>query len=143
VVNVALGIVAVVALGLLGGVLWVRLAPSDPARWHVDPATAPDPETDNFARADQVIPLPPEEVRARLDRIAAREGAVVLAEDPGRVTYIARTRRMRFPDYVSLRLDAAGEGATRLQALSRARFGSSDGGVNAARLRRWLRKLEG
>jgi hypothetical protein len=135
-------ILALVALSLLSALLWVRFAPSDPARWHVDPVTAPDPPRPNFARAERLVPLPRDEVRARLDAIAAREGATPLAGDAELVTYVARTRRMRFPDYVSIRLDEAEGGATRLRALSRSRFGRGDHGVNAARLRRWLRRLE-
>ena len=135
-------ILALVALSLLSATLWVRLAPSNPARWHVDPATAPDPPRDNFARAERTVPLPPAEVRSRLDAIARAEGAEPLTSDDALVTYVARTRRMRFPDYVSIRLDDAGDGTTRLQAFSRSRFGHSDHGVNAARLRRWVRKLE-
>ncbi len=139
--KITLLVLALLALFVLSVVLWVRLAPSDPARWHVDPATAPDPATPNFARAERVVALPPHEVRARLDAIAAAEGATVLAEDASGVTYLARTRRMRYPDYVSIRLDDAGDGTTRLQAFSRSRFGRSDMGVNAARLNRWLGKL--
>lgn len=118
-------------------VLWVRLAPSDPARWHVDPLTTPDPATPNFARADRLVALPPTEVAARIRARAAREGAVRLAGDDDHATWIARTRVMRYPDYVSLWLIPEGDG-TRIVALSRSRFGNGDGGVNAARLNRWL-----
>ena len=129
-------------LGLLvllaaGAVLWVRLAPSDPARWHVDPLTAPDPTTPNFARVDRQVALPMAEVAARITARATAEGAQRLAGDDTFATWIARTPRMRFPDYVSIRLLPDGAG-TRIVALSRARFGYGDHGVNAARLRRWL-----
>ncbi|WP_209425583.1 DUF1499 domain-containing protein [Pararhodobacter sp. SW119] len=121
--------------------LWVRFAPSDPGRWHVDPASAPDPSRPNFARADRVVPMPPDEARDRFHAIATGKGAELLAGDDQLATYVARTRRMRFPDYLSLRFDPAEGGGTRIQALSRARFGRGDMGVNAARLRRWLDRL--
>ena len=117
--------------------LWVRLAPSDPARWHVDPATTPDPTTPNFARADRIVALPLPEVAARIAAVATTEGAVRLAGDDTHATWIARSRLMGYPDYISLRLTPEGEG-TRIQALSRSRFGYGDQGVNAARLARWL-----
>lgn len=125
------------ALVVAAFVLWVRFAPSDPARWHVDPATAIDPTTPNFARVDRIVALPLPEVVARIATQAAREGAERLAGDDTHATWIARTRVMRYPDYISLRLTPEGDG-TRIQALSRARFGYGDQGVNAARLARWL-----
>ena len=121
----------------VGFAIWVRIAPSDPARWHVDPLTAPDPTTPNFARADRVVALPLAEVAARIAQRATSEGAVRLAGDDTWSTWVARTRTMRYPDYVSIRLLPDGNG-TRIVALSRSRFGYGDGGVNAARLRRWL-----
>lgn len=127
------------ALLLLAGALalWVRMAPSDPARWHVDPATTPDPATPNFARADRLVALGPAEVARLIAAQATREGAERLAGDDGHATWVARSRLMRYPDYISLRLIPEG-GGTRIQALSRSRFGSGDLGVNAARLERWL-----
>ena len=131
----------ILAIGLaalaLAAAVWVRVAPSDPAVWHVDPVTAPDPTTPNFARVDRLVALPPAEVAARIEAVARTEGAVRLAGDPMFTTWIARTARMRFPDYVSIRLTPEGEG-TRLVALSRSRFGRGDQGVNRARLGRWL-----
>ena len=135
--------VALLALIVLfaGFALWVRIAPSDPARWHVDPRTATDPTTPNFARVDRVVALPPATVAERIAARARAEGAERLAGDDVFATWIARSRLMRYPDYVSIRLipESTPDGtATRIVALSRARFGYGDGGVNAARLRRWL-----
>lgn len=125
--------------GLLAGMLalWVRLAPSDPVRWHVEPATTPDPATPNFARADRFVALTPAEVARHIAQQARRDNAELLAGDDSHATWVARSRLMRYPDYISLRLIPEGEG-TRIQALSRSRFGSGDLGVNAARLERWL-----
>lgn len=128
---------ALVALALG---LYVRLAPSDPAVWHVDPETARDPATPNFARADRIIPLPPDQAAARIEAAAQAEGAVRLAGDALFTTWLARTPLMRYPDYVSVKL-VADEGGTRLIALSRSRFGQSDLGANRARLDRWFAEL--
>lgn len=130
-----LGLVSVLlGVALLG---WIRFAPSDPARWHLDPATTPDPTTPNFARVDRVVAMPPAEVAAAIAARATHEGAWRLAGDAAFATWVQRSRRMGYPDYVSIRLTAEGAG-TRIEALSRSRFGRGDGGVNQARLRRWL-----
>jgi len=132
----ALLVVCLIALGL-GFAAYVRLAPSDPGRWHVDPLTAPDPTSPNFARIDRLVALPSAEAAALIARRARAEGAVVLAEDGAGTTWIARTALMRYPDYVSIRLIPEGEG-TRIVAFSRSRFGYGDRGMNRARLARWL-----
>ena len=122
-------------------VVYVRVAPSDPVRWHVDPVTAPDTGRPNSARVDRVVPGTPEAVAQAIAQRAEAEGAVRIAGDAQFGTWVARTRLMRFPDYVSIRLSPAGEGegeGTRVQAFSRSRFGYGDQGVNRARLRRWL-----
>lgn len=135
--RVAFLLLSVLVIAALAVALWIRFAPSDPARWHVDPLTAPDPATPNFARADRIVALPPAQAAEILASRARAEGAILLAGDAVHATWIARSRLMRYPDYVSLRLIPEGEG-TRIVAFSRARFGSGDMGVNAARLARWL-----
>ncbi len=130
---------ALVATALV--VLWIRFSPNDPARWHVDPTAAPDPTSPNFARSERNIALPPAEVAARIEAAARREGAVVLAQDGDLTTWVARTRLMKYPDMVSIRLDPT-ETGTRVTAFSRSRFGYGDGGVNAARLQRWIGRIE-
>lgn len=136
-----LALVCALTLMLGSGVmLYIRLAPSDPARWHVDPCAVPDPETPNFARLSTQTALPPMDARARLAEQARAEGATILAQDDTLTTWIARSRLMGYPDYVTIRLDET-QGGTRVTALSRARFGRGDMGVNAARLQRWIGAL--
>jgi len=130
----ALAVLVVLAAAL---VLYIRLAPNDPARWHVDPAATPDPSAPMFARADLVLPGSPQDVAARLATVAAADGAEVLAGGGLHTTWVSRTRLMRYPDFTSIRLEPA-EGGTRLIAFARSRFGGNDWGVNQARLDRWL-----
>ena len=107
--------VLLAALVVYGG--WVRLAPSDPARWHVDPLTAPDPASPNFAR------LAPGEVRGGDPAaLAARVQAAMAAmprtrllagsADALHMTFITRSRLWGFPDYTSVRVIPADGGAT-------------------------------
>jgi uncharacterized protein (DUF1499 family) len=132
---------AALALAAIGLALWVRLAPLQGEGWHVDPATAPDPTTPNFARLDLTLPMPPEAAAERLRAVAAESGAVLVAGEGLHLTFVTRSRLMGYPDYTSVTLTEA-EGGTRLQALARSRFGNSDMGVNRARMNAWRAALE-
>lgn len=142
------------ALALLllgtGFAAYVRFAPSDPARWHEDPRLVARPGTPNFHlirmvggdAMPQVFQMTPEALAARVDEIAREDGARLIAGSLGalHMTYLTRTRLMGYPDYTSVLIEPAGEGAM-LLAFARARFGQSDMGVNRARLERWLAAL--
>lgn len=128
----------VLAFVLFAG--WVRFAPNDASVWHVDPVTAPNPSTPNFARVDQTTSLAPLQAAAALAAQAQSEGAVRIAGEDLFGTWMVRTRVMGYPDFVSIRVTPTGHGA-QVVALSRSRFGYSDQGVNRARLRRWMAAL--
>jgi hypothetical protein len=142
-----LKIVAVLLLVVLAAGAWVRLAPDDAARWHVDPAVAestgrPNERLLRGAEAP-LLAEAPEALMARLDAAAMAEPRVSrLAGDPGAgfVTYVQRSALWGFPDYVSVRA-APEDGGARLLVWSRSRYGHSDLGVNAARVDRWLAAL--
>ena len=126
----------------------------DPRRWHVDPVMEPRPSSPNaYILRDSegadapapIVPAQPAETARALRAVAEAEPRVKrLAGDPaeGHVTYVQRSRLVGFPDAVSIRLEAAGAGGTRITVFSRSRFGYSDGGVNAARVTRWVAALE-
>lgn len=139
-VNIVLIVLVALGLALVIFGIWVRIAPNDAAYWHVDPATAPDPTSPNFARVDQMTSLAPGQAAAAITTQAQGEGAARIAGDDLFGTWIARTRVMGYPDFVSIRLIPEGSG-TRVVAFSRSRFGYSDQGVNRARLRRWMATL--
>lgn len=131
-----------VVLAAAGFAAWVRLAPSDPARWHTDPvAGVAGP---NSAVARLRLPLPPEAALAALDAVAlAGPRTVRLAGSPaeGRITWVTRSRLMGFPDYTTAAALPEGEGGSLVILFARSRFGRSDLGVNAARLDRWIAAL--
>ena len=141
-------ILGALALLVLGFALYVRLAPSDPARWHVAPAAAATQDCtveqgEGDARAACLLMIPAPEVLARLDAIAmATPRTTRLAGSPedGRITWITRSALWGFPDYTTAEAAPDGTG-TRLTVHARLRFGRSDMGVNAARLRDWLPRL--
>ena len=144
-------IVGLVALAL-AAMAYVRLAPSDPARWHLslaaDGTAGPDctaalQQGRGDARAACLLPGAAADVLARIDAIAlATPRTTRLAGSPaeGRITWITRSALWGFPDYTTAQATDV-EGKTRLDVHARLRFGGSDLGVNAARLRDWLARL--
>jgi len=142
---------ATLALILLAGLMvYIRLAPSNPADWHIDLAPrptamqslSPDHVTalPNGAYAD--LPLSPDQARttlAKLDAIALatpRTRRLAGSAEIGRITWQSRSLIWGFPDYTTAQITAEG-----LTIFARQRFGSNDWGVNAARLQSWLSKL--
>lgn len=115
---------------------FVRLAPSDPAVWHVDPEVTGD-ET-GAGEAKRLIPGDAATLAELHAIVLATPRTRVLAGDvaAGHVTYITRSALWGFPDYTSVRLRDDG-----LALWGRLRFGQSDLGVNAARLDGWIAAL--
>ncbi|SNX70522.1 uncharacterized protein SAMN05878503_10688 [Cereibacter ovatus] len=140
------------ALVLLTGAAaaYVRLAPNDPARWHADPATVAGRNTANsilVADGGDLpplhLPLPADQVAARLDTVAAATSRTSPFAGEGlHRTWLTRTRLWGFPDFTSVRLIPAPDGGTFVTIFARARFGHSDLGVNRARVEDWLARLQ-
>lgn len=139
-----------VGVGLaLAGAAWVRLAPSDPAVWHVDPKAAAPGEGRFVVRPEggdvafPVSALSPAELLGRLDAVAMatpRTMRLAGSVDEGRITYVTRTKGLGFPDYTTVEA-VEGPGGTSLAIFARLRFGKSDLGVNRARVEGWLAAL--
>ncbi|MFD1508711.1 DUF1499 domain-containing protein [Lacimonas salitolerans] len=128
-------ILAIVAMVLaFGG--WVRAAPSDPARWHVAVPEAQD--SDRPGGVIRVLPGQADRL-AELDaiiRATPRTRLLAGSVAEGRVTYITRSKLWGFPDYSTVETR---DGDLLIHA--RLRFGSSDMGVNRARVTDWLARL--
>ena len=132
-----LGVLAVV----LGGGLYVRLAPSDPARWHgpIAPhlravAASQDGVVPLTGRGAAVVRLDGD-TGAQLRHLAAvmdglpRTHRLAGSEAEGRIPWVSRSRLWAFPDYTTAEIGTDG-----LVVHARLRFGRDDLGVNAARL---------
>ncbi len=142
------GILVVAALALVSAGAYVRLAPEDPARWHVPPVM---PEAGTgvwpveggvYAAVD--LDLPAGEALARFDRVAqqtARTKRIAGRPETGMATYRTRSALWGFPDYTTV-LAVPQEGTSRLLIHARQRYGRSDLGVNAARVRSWIEALK-
>jgi hypothetical protein len=140
------GIAIAAALMVAGGAGYIRLAPSDPALWHVAPqikaldGAAPGTVLAVKGGAAVRLALPdPAAALARLDAIALaspRTTRLAGSPDEGRITWITRTAVWGFPDYTTAQAEPDG-----LRLYARQRFGRDDFGVNAARLQDWLKRL--
>lgn len=140
---------------------YVRLAPSDPGRWHVDPAAvlpggapalsrlgseAEIVTTLNSATARVEAQGPARAALARLDEIAlATPRTTRLAGSPedGRITWVTRSALWGFPDYTTAQAMTHDVATSEVTLFARSRFGKGDMGVNAARLKDWLARLSG
>ena len=138
-------IFASLVIAVLGLMAFVRLAPSDPARWHVAQSDA------GWATAppDSVLPEPggarlrlsaergaPKDLLARLDAVALatpRTTRLAGSVSEGRITWVTRSALWGFPDYTTAEVREDG-----LHIHARLRFGSEDMGVNTKRLQGWL-----
>jgi len=137
------------AVFLLGGLLaalvifaaFVRLAPSDPALWHVAPLAqgAEGSVVAEKGAASLRLAGDGAALLARLDDIALatpRTTRLAGSVAEGRITWITRSAVWGFPDYTTA--EAGPEG---LVVQARLRFGRDDMGVNAARLQDWQASL--
>jgi hypothetical protein len=143
--RVIMGLAGVLVVAFLGLSAYVRLAPTDPEVWNEDLSSrhAPlgPPSVDqvtsfgNGAYADLT-----KASLAKLDVIAMatpRTKRVAGSVDAGRITWETRSFAWGFPDYTTAQV--LGEG---LIVLARARYGSSDWGVNGRRLKEWIAALQ-
>ena len=135
-------------IALLGLMVAIRLAPSDPAVWHVDPAQEvselPAVGGMLLGPGSAVMRLGENAAEARdiLDQLAAVARAAprteLLAGTPeeGRMTWVSRSKYWGFPDYTTAQVTQDG-----LVIYVRLRFGRSDFGVNGKRLQSWASAL--
>lgn len=127
----------IILIAIIAVLVYVRLAPSDPARWHVQPAFSQDRNMPGGVV--RIVETGPDGL-ARLDPIARAEPrTTVLAGSvaEGMITYVSRSQVIGFPDYTTVWQDG-----NRLVIHGRLRFGRSDFGVNRARVEAWIRALQ-
>lgn len=119
---------------ILGAALWVRVAPSNPDRWHKELKTP----------IDQVLPGGVVRVlEGRSDQLSALRALMsetprtkLLKETEAGYTFVTRSLLWGFPDYATVW--TRGDD---LVIYSRLRFGGGDMGVNAKRVDDWIAAL--
>jgi hypothetical protein len=134
--------VIVVALALgVGAMTYVRLAPTDIARWHqLDQMAVPgDVAAPGGFMAARRITADAAQVLAAVDAIARatpRTRPIAGSVAEGMVTYQTRSLIWGFPDHTTVAVQG-----DLLVIHGRLTFGQSDMGVNRARVRDWLDQL--
>lgn len=128
---------------LVAFAVYVRLAPSDPVRWHkqAKPAAVETVKRKNgyiwrkVVDGDGVSEFRSVVGAAQKDpRTRVLAGSV----EEGQITLISRTAVVGFPDYTTIGLYAMPDGTRYLEVYGRLRFGRSDLGVNTKRIKGWL-----
>ena len=126
-----------IVIGIVAGLGWIRLAPSDAARWHVDPmVTANQDLVDGVRRRVEDTDGAVFEALHRIILETPRTEVLAGSLQGGSVTYVTRSQWMGFPDYTTVSLVD-----DHLEIWARLRFGKSDLGVNKARVDGWLAQL--
>ena len=111
------------------GMAFIRLAPTDVARWHKPIGNADS--TDGKGWSARVLPSEPglfSDLHLEMLKLPRTE-LIAGSVGEGRLTYITRSRIMGFPDYTTIE-----QTDTNIQLYARLRFGRSDLGVNGKRL---------
>ena len=134
----------IVAVLIAATAIWVRVAPFDARRWHVDPADAPEQRPGAYKAQLEVPKMSPEDALALVQAIAEgspRTKQLFGTVQEGRISFLTRSRFWGFPDVttVSARRTDAG---TELIFYARLRFGGDDMGVNRARVKSWISSLQ-
>lgn len=130
-------VVAIIAV-----LAFIRLAPSDPAKWNIAlnprPAilAAPSPDAVVTLKGGAYMDLPASSFAALKSIATTTPRTQILSQTPDRITWITRSKLIGFPDYTTAQITPAG-----VTVYARLRFGGEDMGVNAARLTAWREAL--
>lgn len=124
-------------LGLVGGLAFVRLAPTDVTRWHKRIGDAENTNGEGWSA--RVVPNAEgllsdlHQGMLALPRTHMIAGGVA----EGRLTYITRSKLVGFPDFTTIEQDG-----NQIKLYARLRFGRSDLGVNGKRLDGLLERVK-
>tara|TARA_R100001369_G_C3300345_1_gene165578 strand:+ start:103 stop:555 length:453 start_codon:yes stop_codon:yes gene_type:complete len=129
----------------IAGAAYVRLSPTDLARFAVAPIAteAGDTATSNSFKAARQITAPPTDILQAVNTVALKtERTQIIAGSvaEGLVTYETRSALMGYPDYTTATVIDS-EGGPLLVIRGESRFGKSDLGVNRDRVEGWLTQL--
>lgn len=154
-------LMVLVLAGLIFGYLGFFLVSTvahDPKIWHIDPLKIAQSDSPNDYRVapenatkqpiDRVAPVYDERAmilaQAWDDFVLSQMDTVRIAGLPSELlmTYVQRTPRLKFPDYITVQFIERDDGLTTIAIYSRSRYGQGDMGVNKARVDTWLKNLE-
>jgi uncharacterized protein (DUF1499 family) len=140
----------ILILGVIILMAYIRLAPSDPAVWHQDPETAASTGKPNEYRlTGDLAPVlriaAPDLVALVYELIEAQPRVTHIAGNPSTLmmTFMQRSMSVGYPDYITFKISPMEEDRSKLEILSRSRFGHSDLGVNKLRVEQWVGLIRG
>lgn len=133
----------IVLLLVVAALAYIRLAPSDPARWHKAAAAE---GVESISRKNGYIwrKALAGDGKAELQALVeaatgtARTSLLAGSVEERQITFVTRTLVMGFPDHTTMGVYQAPSGETYIEAYGRLRFGNSDLGVNARRIKSWV-----
>lgn len=119
----------ILVLAIIAALAYVRVAPTDLARWHKPIGNAET--TDGEGWSARVLPATAGMLSDLHQGMLAvpRTKMIAGGVSEGRLTYITRSKLFGFPDYTTIEQDGA-----QIKLYGRLRFGRSDLGVNGKRL---------
>lgn len=122
-------ILGLLIVAVLSGLVFIRLAPTDVARWHKPVGDAET--TDGAGWSARVVPATDGLLSDLHQAMLALPNTHMIAGSlsEGRLTYITRTKIIGFPDFTTIEQDG-----NQIKLYGRLRFGRSDFGVNGKRL---------
>jgi len=132
----------------VSGLVYIRLAPDDVALVHVGPPSGATPESPVIGQGSALFAADfkadPERMWQMVQQVvlsAPRTKYLAGSAEEGMITFVTRSLVFGFPDYTTVTVEPNGQGS-RVTLFGRLRYGRSDFGVNAKRLRGWVKALE-
>ena len=132
----------------VSGLVYIRMAPDDVALVHVAPPTGTEPGVPVIGQGSALFvtdyDATPEQMWQAVQQViqsTPRTKYLAGSAKDGMITYVTRSLVFGFPDYTTVAV-AQNEQGSRVTLFGRLRYGRSDFGVNAKRLRGWVKALE-
>ncbi|MEP1765084.1 MAG: DUF1499 domain-containing protein [Sulfitobacter sp.] len=124
-------------IALVGGLLFIRFAPNDAARWHKPVGDADSIDGEGWSA--RVLPASEGLLSdLNLGMLAVpRTQLIAGSVTDGRLTYVTRSKVIGFPDFTTIEQDG-----DQIKLYGRLRFGRSDLGVNGKRLDGLLERVK-
>lgn len=140
-------LLVIVLVIVVAGLLYIRLAPTDISRWHA--AAKPGPIGEKTLKGGYIWRAAAgDDGKAMLEQINAaalatpRTQMLTGSVEAGQITYVTRSKIFGFPDYTTVGIYEGPDGQPVIEAYGRLRYGLSDLGVNANRIKGWIGTLK-
>jgi len=133
---------------VVSGLVYIRMAPDDVVLVHVKPPTGAEPDVPVIGQGSALFvadyDATPEQMWQATQQViqsTPRTKYLAGSAEDGMITYVTRSLVFGFPDYTTVAVTQNEQGS-RVTLFGRLRYGRSDFGVNAKRLRDWVKALK-